>query len=430
MIKCALVAVWLMLVAGAARAEEIAVASLGELRAAALKARAGDRLVLKAGVHEGSLHLEGLRGEEGKPIVIAGEVRAGEEHQDRRRVADPDGTGGGTGSGTGGGTGSGTGSGTTIRGGVQLSRSSWVVIEDLVVEGSAGNGINVDDGGDRGNPARGVVVRRVVVRDVGRKAGRNANLDGIKLSGLVGFRVEDCVIERWGGGGSGIDMVGCREGVIEGCVLRGGGEGAGVGSGASGIQMKGGSREVVVRGCRLEHAGGRAVNIGGSTGLEFFRPPLDEAGAGVGKGERFEAAGITVERCVIIGSDAAVAFVGVDGAEVRFNTIHHPRRWVVRILQETREPGFVACRGGKFTDNLIVFDVVGAGRVNVGDATEPGTFVFARNWWYCDAEPGRSKPALPTPEEKGVYGVDPGLKDAAGGDFGTEKELKVGAEGK
>jgi len=38
-----------------------------------------------------------------------------------------------------------------------------------------------------------------------------------------------------------------------------------------------------------------------------------------------------------------------DGAVVRFNTIYHPQRWALRILQETRAPGFVPSRNGEFT---------------------------------------------------------------------------------
>ena len=40
----------------------------------------------------------------------------------------------------------------------------------------------------------------------------------------------------------------------------------------SGIQAKGGTSDIVIRANRFESAGGRALNLGGSTGLEFFRP--------------------------------------------------------------------------------------------------------------------------------------------------------------
>ena len=46
-----------------------------------------------------------------------------------------------------------------------------------------------------------------------------------------------------------------------------------------------------------EDAGGRAVNIGGSTGLAYFRPA----------GANFEAREITVEDCEFLGGMCAVA---------------------------------------------------------------------------------------------------------------------------
>ena len=45
--------------------------------------------------------------------------------------------------------------------------------------------------------------------------------------------------------------------------------------GANGVQAKGGSRDITIRRCRFEHAGSRAINIGGSTGRAYFRPRPD-----------------------------------------------------------------------------------------------------------------------------------------------------------
>jgi hypothetical protein len=245
----------------------------------------------------------------------------------------------------------------------------------------------------------------LTVRDIGPEGNR----DGIKLSGVADFRVERCVIERWGtGGGSGIDMVGCHRGIIVSNLFRHTDE-----AGSTGVQCKGGSTRIVIRRNRFEHAGGRAINIGGSTGLRFFRPPLQP---GV---EHFEAADIRVEGNTFIGSGAPVAFVGVDGAVVRFNTIYLPQRWALRILQETREPGFVPSRRGEFTDNLILFDSSQwrEGGLNIGPGTAPETFTFARNWWYCVDRPERSEPRLPVTEEKGVYGQPVEFRNRAEGDL-------------
>jgi hypothetical protein len=89
-----------------------------------------------------------------------------------------------------------------------------------------------------------------------------------------------------------------------------------------------------VRNCTFINAGQRGVNLGGSTAMKVFRP----------LGAKYEAKDITVEGCRFVGSLSPVAFVGVDGAVVRYNTIYQPERWVVRILQETTEADFVPSR--------------------------------------------------------------------------------------
>jgi hypothetical protein len=178
------------------------------------------------------------------------------------------------------------------------------------------------------------------------------------------------------------------------------------------VQAKGGSAEVTIRRCRFEHAGSRAINAGGSTALEYFRPPL-------GKPPHAEARAITIEGNTFLGSDAPLAFVGVDGAVARFNTIVLPRRWAVRILQETTQPGFTPCRDVEIASNVFVFrsDRWSEGGVNVGPGTEPATFRFARNVWWCADAPGQSRPRLPAAERDGTYGVDPRLRDLEGGDL-------------
>ena len=212
-----------------------------------------------------------------------------------------------------------------IEGNIQISGASHLEIRDLVIDGAEHNGLNIDDAGDYKTPSRSITIRNVEVRNL--PAG---NHDGIKLSGIESFRVEECRLSKWGG--SGIDMVGCHDGVVSRCTFENGGDNA--------VQAKGGSTRIRIVDCTFKDFGQRGVNIGGSTGREFFRPPL----ASVPEGERFEAQAISVSRCTFLGGGAPVAFVGVDGAEVSFNTIYHPERWVARILQETRTPDFIASR--------------------------------------------------------------------------------------
>ena len=350
-----------------------------ELRKAVAAAVPGTRIEVAAGTYENGFHFTELHGAPGKPVVIAA-----------KDPANPP----------------------VFRGsgaGIQLTDPQYVELEGLTFSGQTGNGVNVDDGGTPATPARHVVLRKLVVRDIGP----TGNHDGIKLSGLEDFRVEGCIVERWGSGGSAVDMVGCRRGTIERCELRHS-EGA---VGASGVQAKGGTRDVVIRRNRFHNAGARGVNVGGSTGLEYFRPPLPEW-----KGPKFEAKDIRVEGNTFIGCDTPVAFVGSDGGVFRFNTVYLPGRWTMRVLQETRAEGFVASRGGEFTDNIVVFrsDRWSEGGVNSGANTEPKSFTFARNFWFCADAPARTRDLvrLPAPEKGGgVYGEDPKFRDVEKADL-------------
>ena len=276
---------------------------------------------------------------------------------------------------------------------IHLRDPSYLKLEGLILQGARDNGLNIDDGGTFNTPAHHIVLQDLTVRNVGP----HGNHDGIKLSGVRDFVVEHCRVTKWGDRGSGIDMVGCHDGRIVSCTL-----GHGDTAGASGIQAKGGSTNVRIERCRFEHAGRRAVNLGGSTGRQFFRPTLTKTAGNV------EARNITVTDCTFIGSEAPIAYVSSDACIVRYNTIYRPAKWVIRILQEVDAEDFVTCQRGRFEHNLIVWrsDDVRT-FVNIGPNTKPDTFRFANNWWYCLDRPTRSTPRLPAPEQDPTHGADP-----------------------
>jgi len=64
--------------------------------------------------------------------------------------------------------------------------------------------------------------------------------------------------------GSGIDHVGCHHGLLALNHLHD--------MSGNAIQCKGGSEDLEIRWNHMVDAGQRAVNMGGSTGFEFFRP--------------------------------------------------------------------------------------------------------------------------------------------------------------
>ena len=274
--------------------------------------------------------------------------------------------------------------------GWHFRRCPGLRLRHLVVSGQSMNGLNLDEGGPSQPATTGVRLENLTVEDIGPKG----NHDGIKVSGLTNLVIRDCRITGWGG--QGIDLVGCHQVRIEGCRFTGK---PGF-SASAGIQIKGGSSAVTVENCDFDDAGERPLNVGGSTGLEFFRPP----------GARHEAKDIVVRDNRIRGSLCAAAFVGVDGAEFSDNTVLHPRRWIFRMLQETRAEGFTPCRNVLVRGNRIVFrrDQVVA-EVNVGDGTAPETFRFEGNRWFAEDRPQASRPRLPVAETDGIHGVDPRL---------------------
>ncbi|MCA9625558.1 MAG: hypothetical protein KC731_41335, partial [Myxococcales bacterium] len=178
---------------------------------------------------------------------------------------------------------------------------------------------------------------------------------------------------------------------------------------------KGGSRDIEIHGNLFVAAGERAVNMGGSTGFEYFRPPLDMGAPNA------EARDIRVIANIIRGATASLGFVGCVDCLAANNTIVDPGRWIFRILQETSSSGgfaFEPASGGRVINNLVYYGSGGSfsTHVNVGGGTDPGSFVFQTNLWFDHDAPGASAPSLPVAEQGGIVGQDPGLTDPAAGD--------------
>lgn len=334
------------------QAEEIRVSDSAQLRAALVHLTPGTTVLLSPGAYQGGLYLANVVGTEEAPVVIQG--------------AEPN-------------------SPPVFRGSggqaFHLADCSYVTLRNIRVEGFPGNGINIDDGGSFGTPAHHITLEHVTILEIGP----TGNHDALKMSGVDHFRVRNCHFEAWGS--SGIDMVGCHQGVVEDCTFVGR-EGF---SQDNAVQLKGGTADVLVQCCLFRSAGQRCINLGGSTGLQFFRPGV----------QGYEAKDITIAGNRFEGSFAPVAWVTADGGHVHHNTIVLPEKWVLRILQETTDPQFQPSHGGIFEDNLVFFDSRVRDFVNVGPRTSPETFVFRRNAW-CDVN-GTRRPSLPVPEADGVY---------------------------
>lgn len=284
-----------------------------------------------------------------------------------------------------------------IRGGTtswQLTDPAYVLIEGFIFEEQTANGMNIDDGGDYSTPAHHLTIKNCIFRNI-KATGNN---DILKLSGLDYFDITGCQFLNGSPGGSGIDMVGCHEGTIHGCEF--------INQGSNSIQAKGGSQHIQIMRNKFENGGQRSVNLGGSTGLPFFRP-MDTA---------FEAANLEVYSNIFVGSDAPIAFVGCINSNVVNNTIYKPGRWVVRILQENTNPRFIQCSENTFSNNLIYYGNVSV-ETNIGGNTQPETFRFANNFWFNFAADTKRHPVVPVKDSTIVYGTNPDFMDLEKGNF-------------
>ena len=159
-----------------AQAEEIRVANTIELRAALAHVAPGVTVLLSPGVYEGGLYLPNVSGAEGAPIVIQG--------------ADPNAL-------------------PVFRGGggqaFHLADCSHVVLRNLRVEGFAGNGINIDDGGSFETPSHHITLENVTISFCSRVAGyfrgdgltvRQTLFSDTSTEGLYVIGSSDVLLER------------------------------------------------------------------------------------------------------------------------------------------------------------------------------------------------------------------------------------------
>lgn len=325
------------------------------LEAAAAAAQPGDTIMFLAGTHAGGAYVSELQGNAQAWITIMG---------------DPGGV-------------------TLIEGGgsaFQLSDPAYLRITGLVFDAQTGNGVNIDDGGSFDTPAHDILIEQCTWRGIDA----TGNNDQLKMSGVDNFTVRHCSFRDGSPGGSMIDMVGCHFGNFEDNRFEN--------AGSNCIQAKGGTHRIRITRNLFLGGGQRAINIGGSTGLPYFRP----------QDANYEAAEISIWANIFTGAIAPVGYVGAVRCEVVNNTIYMPEKWAVRILQETTDARFLQCGENTFVNNLVVLDNrAAAPTFNIGPNTRPETFVLMNNLWYNTEDPGWNGPNAPVTDLHIILGRDP-----------------------
>ena len=290
----------------------------------------------------------------------------------------------------------------------QFSDAAYLHIVGMTFEQQVLNGVNFDDGGSYDSPAHHVIFEDCVFRDMQN----NGNNDLLKLSGLNDFEIVNCQFLNGSEGGSGIDMVGCHQGYIHKNHFEN--------MGSNAIQAKGGTQFIRIEANSFIDCGHRSVNLGGSTGLQYFRP-IDAP---------FEAADLDVYSNVFVGSIAPIAYVGSVRVNVHNNTIYTPEKWVFRILQETVDTTrFPPCGDNSFRNNIVYINNNVNTEVNIGPNTDPESFHLSNNLWYHSENQNWSGPNLPVVDSNQVLQMDPLFTDQSEFDFSIGPESPASAMG-
>ncbi len=278
----------------------------------------------------------------------------------------------------------------------QMTDAAYVAIKGFIFQQQTANGLNIDDGGSYDTPTHHIIIEGCTFRNINA----TGNNDLLKMSGVDSFEIRNCTFLNGSPGGSGIDMVGCHDGFISDCYFEN--------QGSNSIQAKGGSRNIRIERNFFKNGGLRSLNLGGSTGLPYFRP-IDAP---------YEAADLKVYANIFVGSQAPIAYVGCINTEVVNNTIYLPTKWVIRILQETVDTSrFAPCGNNTFRNNIVYRDHLVTTDCNIGPDTDPQSFTFSNNLWFHAQNAAWTGPSLPVPDLNQIVGQDPLFVSAAAENF-------------
>lgn len=335
------------------------------------RARPGDEIILMPGRHHG-VCFEALAGAAGRPITIrsADAAKLSEIVSDRECI--------------------------------RIKQPSNIVIKDLVMTGGSMWGISLGDWLDQ-HPEQeygNVLIRNVKISKVGPRGQRHA----IVATDLSNVQIDHCAFEGWGG--SGIELVACRDCSIDACTFKGLADH----SQSNGIRVRAGTARVQIQNCRFENAGEHGISMGGTSDLAEFQPTVP---AGAPKGSIAEASAINVDHCIIVGSPCAIAFSHADECTARSNTIVRPRRTVVSVTADQSDPRLSPGRRNVFGMNLVMWEPGDLKRrFETGAKADLDSFVVEENLWWSTEAADALKRLGPVPGKSTsmqVTDVDPKL---------------------
>ena len=207
--------------------------------------------------------------------------------------------------------------------GFGLSSFSYIILHDMEIRnivGTTGTGINAFcttpavEGAEWAHDANYIIYRNLYMHHI--------SYQDIKIAGVDHFWIFDCDISRSTQGGSGhIDGVGVHNGIIAYNYIHDST------NNQLAIQLKGGSSNDNIYGNLFRHASS-GINVGQSTGVQFFRPGLVRDGL-----TTYEAKNLRIYSNVFIGGRHPFNFQGAKDSYAVNNTIILPEAHLFRILQ-------------------------------------------------------------------------------------------------
>ena len=225
----------LLLITTASQAKTHHVNTQSKIISAIKIAKPGDIISIAPGTYQGGIYLTNIQGTKAKPITITAALKSHPPLFDGKfKQAES----------------------------FHLVSSNYIHLKNLKITRYYGNGLNIDNKNAKQPYVKGILLDNLNITHVGPKG----NYDAIKLSGLTDFTIQNCFINAYAS--SGIDMVGCNNGIIQNITFSNHPNY----KPTTGIQLKGGCHDIKVLTSFFNNTAPRAINLGGSTGLQFFRP--------------------------------------------------------------------------------------------------------------------------------------------------------------
>ena len=307
--------------------------------------------------------------------------------------------------------------------GVQIVKGAYIIIHDLEVKdiaGATGTGIHVNDGGDIKWPSEThhFIFRNLYVHDI--------TYQNFKFAGLSYSWIFDCEVS-WEtlGQSAGLDYVGCHYTTIAYNYFH---DLKGVG-----IQLKGGSFEADIYGNLFINAGARAINMGGSTGEQFFRPYL------VKDGTMYEGRYLRAYSNIFIGGGSTFSFVCSTDCYAVNNTVIRPKNQIFRILNEDGGNHLKLGNNGRPHNNTVSNNIFYYGNDLTGEAInisfeltkdDKKSFIMQNNLFYNADNKSASRPYnIGDFKHDGTIAKDPLFEDVLNNNFDLASDSPAAAAG-